>query len=137
VKILKNKKGFAMETAIWFMLLISALCFLMTSVAIYGHYQTKFEQSELWQEALIDQIGEDYLASIKAGKACDSAYGFQADSHITNGGYYGGGQYCYSLQDNVFRVWRAGDRNKKIILYVESSESNGEIVVNAWRYSEP
>ena len=126
-----------METAIWFMLVISALCFLMTNVAMFGHYQTKFEAEELWHEALIDQIGEDYLASVKAGKECDSAYGFQPDSHITNGGYYGGGQYCYSLNGNVFRVWRAGDRNKTVILYIESVESDGKITVTAWRYSEP
>jgi hypothetical protein len=138
VKILKNKKGFAMETAIWFMLLISALCFLMTSVAIYGHYQTEFEATELEREITLDQIGGYYLSSIKAGIPCSDQYKFQQHSSIPNGGYckVGGGQYCYSLTGSVLTVWRdKGDRTT--VLYVDASLNGNELVVSAWRYSEP
>ena len=127
-----------METAIWFMLVISALCFLMTSVAMYGHYQTKLEATEMEREITLDQIGEYYLASVKVGKPCNELYNFQQHSAIPNGGYckVGGGQYCYSLTGNVLRVWRdKGDGT--ILLYVDASLNDKELVVSAWRYSDP
>ena len=138
-----------METAIWFMLVISALCFLMTSVAMYGHYQTKLEAAELEHEITVDQIGEYYLASVKAGDPCGGDYNFNRNSGIMlemdkklggviDAGEYGGGKYHYALKDNVLMVWRAGDTNRNIVLYVDASlAANNELVVSAWRYSEP
>ena len=127
-----------METAILFILLIGALCFLMTCVAMTGFYQTRLDGVELQREMTVDQIGDNYLASLKAKDTCGVDYGFQSDSGIPNGGYYGGGQYCYSVTDGVLRVWHAKDLDEKTVLYVKASlGENDELIVSAWRYSEP
>ena len=128
----KNKNGFAMETAIWFILVISALCFLMTSVAMFGHYQTRLEAEELKRELQINQIGEYYIQSIKAGTV---------KNDFRDGNYGDGGGYRYSIENNELRVWRTRG-NGDTILYVkaefqENEQRTKDVKILSWKYALP
>ena len=121
-KILKCKRGMALENAILFMLVIFSLCALLTSLTLIGHYQVKLEKMTLLQDVEIEQIGEDYLASIKAGTTFTQNYD----------------NYAYEVSGNALTVWRKTDENKRAVLYVEAElTANEQVSVNVWRYSLP
>ena len=121
-QMLKSKRGMALENAILFMLIIFTLCALLTSLTLLGHYQVKIEKMTLQQDIEIEQIGEDYLASVKAKTTFEQTY--------TN--------YAYEVSGNALTVWRKTDENKKTVLYVEAElTADDELNVNVWRYSLP
>lgn len=128
----KNKKGFALETAILFTFMIASLCFLMTSVALIGRYDTHIRGLEVQRDMTIEQIGEYFLASVKE----ETVYEDFGDS-----GYYKGGRYRYTVNDSVprvcvLRVWDGA--TDTMVLYVKTErDPNGEVAVTAWRYSDP
>ena len=121
-QILKSKRGMALENAILFMLIIFSLCALLTSLTLIGHYQVKIEKMTLQQDIEIEQIGEDYLASVKAQTSFEQTYA----------------NYAYEVSGNALTVWRKTDENKKAVLYVEAElTADEELNVNVWRYSLP
>ena len=121
-QILKSKRGMALENAILFMLIIFSLCALLTSLTLIGHYQVKIEKMTLQQDIEIEQIGEDYLASVKAKTSFEQTYA----------------NYAYEVSGNALTVWRKTDENKKAVLYVEAElTADEELNVNVWRYSLP
>lgn len=121
-QILKSKRGIAIENAILFMLIIFTLCALLISLTLLGHYQVKIEKMTLQQDIEIEQIGEDYLASVKAKISFEQTYA----------------NYAYEVSGNALTVWRKTDENKKAVLYVEAElTADEELNVNAWRYSLP
>lgn len=120
-RVLKNKRGIALENAIVFMLLIFVLCALLISMALIGNYQVKIENMTLLRDVQIDQIGEDYLACVRAGESFDELYE----------------DYAYSVEGNALTVWRSTDNTKAAVLYVEAELADGEVDVICWRYSLP
>ena len=121
-QMLKSKRGMALENAILFMLIIFTLCALLTSLTLLGHYQVKIEKMTLQQDIEIEQIGEDYLASVKAKTTFTDTYE----------------NYAYEVDGNALTVWRKIDENKKAVLYVEAElTADEELNVNVWRYSLP
>lgn len=121
-QMLKSKRGMALENAILFMLIIFSLCALLTSLTLIGHYQVKIEKMTLQQDIEIEQIGEDYLASVKAKTTFTDTYE----------------NYAYEVDGNALTVWRKTDENKKAVLYVEAElTADEELNVNVWRYSLP
>lgn len=121
-QMLKSKRGMALENAILFMLIIFTLCALLTSLTLLGHYQVKIEKMTLQQDIEIEQIGEDYLASVKAKTPFEQTYA----------------NYAYEVSGNALTVWRKTDENKKAVLYVEAElTADEELNVNVWRYSLP
>lgn len=158
MKIWRNKKGIAMETAIWFILVIGVLCLLLTNLAMLGRYETQLESLQLQRRVTVDQIGEDFVASVLAGDACGTDYNFHRDSTISDehigryeGGYYGGGHYVYRLTEQetesppaepavtgrTLEVWLRDDPSKSTVLYVEMAWIDSAWKVTAWRYSYP
>lgn len=121
-QILKSKRGMALENAILFMLIIFSLCALLTSLTLIGHYQVKIEKLTLLNDVEIEQIGEDYLASIEAGEAFTQTYE----------------DYAYEVEGNALTVWRKNDESKLAVLYVEAElTADEELNVKVWRYSLP
>lgn len=120
-QILKDKKGLALENAILFEIIIFSLCFLLTSLTLIGHYQVKIENLTLLNDVEIEQIGEDYLASVKAGEALTKDY--------TN--------YAYEVSVNTLTVWHKNDESKSAVLYVEAKLVDEQLNVSKWRYSLP
>ena len=120
-RILKNKRGIALENAILFMLLIFVLCALLISMALIGNYQVKIENMTLLRDVQIEQIGEDYLSHVAAEESFDELYE----------------DYAYSVKGNALTVWRSMDNTKTAVLYVEAELADGEVDVICWRYSLP
>ncbi len=120
-EILKSKRGMALENAILFMLIIFILCTLLISMALVGNYQVKKEKTVLLADVELEQIGEDYLASIRAGENFDENYN----------------KYDYSVEGNALCVWRNADSKKTVVLFVEAELTDGELDVISWRYSLP
>ena len=121
-QMLKSKRGMALENAILFMLIIFSLCALLTGLTLLGHYQVKIEKMTLLNDVEIEQIGEDYLASVKAKTTFTDTYE----------------NYAYEVSGNALTVWRKTDENKKAVLYVEAElTADDELNVNVWRYSLP
>ena len=120
-KILRSKKGIALEEAIVFMLIIFMLCSLLTTLALIGHYQVRLEKIMLLQDVEIDQIGEDYLTSLAAETDFDKVYD----------------NYTYEVSGNALNVWKKTDEAKQTVLYVEAERVEGNVSVKAWRYTLP
>ncbi len=121
---LRSKRGIAMETAILFMVLIFSLCFLLTTLAMIGHYRVELEHMTLLSDVAVEQIGEDYLASLKTTGNAESF----AESYD---------DYDYAVSGNALTVWRKTDESKTAVLYVEAELTDGEISVMQWRYTLP
>lgn len=118
------KRGIAIENAILVMLIIFMICTMLTNLALVGHYQVKIENITLMKNVEIDQIGEDYLASIKAGQE------FILDSEI----------YVCSVSDEeyILTVWQESNEPENVVLYVEAElTEEGQVNVIQWRYSLP
>jgi hypothetical protein len=121
-QILKSKRGIALESAVLFMLIIFSLCALLTSLSLIGHYQLKIEKTVLLNDVEIDQIGEDYLASLKSGEE-------KFTESYEN--------YEYKVDGNALTVWRKNDREGVAVLYVEAEVNGEQVDVLKWRYSNP
>ncbi len=122
MKLLRDKRGIALENALVFMLIIFSLCALLTSLTVIGHYQVKIENMALLYEIEVDQIGEDYLASVKDKTAFEESYE----------------NYAYGVSGNALTVWRKNDENQTAVLYVEAElTAEDELRVYTWRYSLP
>jgi hypothetical protein len=121
-QILKSKRGIALESAVLFMLIIFSLCALLTSLSLIGHYQLKIEKTVLLNDVEIDQIGEDYLASLKSGEE-------KFTESYEN--------YEYKVDGNALTVWRKNDREGVEVLYVEAEVNGEQVDVLKWRYSTP
>jgi hypothetical protein len=121
-QILKSKRGIALESAVLFMLIIFSLCALLTSLSLIGHYQLKIEKTVLLNDVEIDQIGEDYLASLKSGEE-------KFTESYEN--------YEYKVDGNALTVWRKNDREGVAVLYVEAEVNREQVDVLKWRYSTP
>ena len=129
-KILKSRRGVALENAILFMILLFSLCALLTTLTVIGHNRLKLENNAQLRNAEIDQIGEDYIYSLKSGDDSLSKYI---------------GKYYYEIieENNVsaLTVWGGTDKETdSVILYIEAEKTvdgNGDetVSIKQWRYS--
>lgn len=121
-KILKSKQGIAIENAIVFMLVIFLLCALLTGLTLIGHFQVKTQNQTLQIDVEIDQIGEDYLSSVKANEDFTKDYE----------------NYTYKVEGNALTVWHKNDQTETVLLYVEADLTVDDTLnVTKWRYSLP
>jgi hypothetical protein len=128
-KILKNKKGIALETAIWFMLAIAALSTLLISLSLIGNYQIKIEKMALQRKVEVDQIGEIYISYLETHPT-ESEVVFPNDAYDT-------GKYRVQANSTSLTVYR-NNGSSTPLLYVEAERGgNGTVIVKTWRYSLP
>ena len=116
-KVLKSKRGIALEGAVLLMLMSFMFCTLLISLSFIGSSQVKIEKITLQNDVEIDQIGEDFLAGKLKAK-----------------GNYGNYDYDVSEDQKVLTVWHLNDRSQKVLLYVEIDVDRQPVV---WRYSSP
>ena len=121
-KLLKNKRGMALENAILFMLIIFSLCALLTSLTLIGHFQTNINKLTLENEIKLEQIGENFVASPESFDY-DADYGNYTCIPVGSENY---AMAVYSKSDTEF---------KSALLYIEVSKESGAIL--HWRYSLP
>ena len=121
-KLLKSKRGIALENAILFMLVIFSLCALLTSLTLIGHFQTRINKLTLENEVDLEQIGEDFVAS---PQSFSERVEYENYTCIP----VGSENYAmavYSKSDTEF---------KSALLYIEVAKDSGKIL--HWRYSLP
>ena len=128
-KIFKNKKGIALETAIWFMLAIAALSTLLISLSLIGNYQIKIEQMALQRKVEVDQIGEIYISYLET-HPMENEVVFPNDAYDTE-------KYRVQANGTSLTVYR-NNGSSTPLLYVEAKRDiNGVVNIIAWRYSLP
>ena len=121
-KLLKNKRGMALENAILFMLIIFSLCALLTSLTLIGHFQTNINKLTLENEIKLEQIGENFVASP------------QSFSEVVEYDNY----TCIPVgsENYAMAVYSKSDTEiKSALLYIEVEKDSGKIL--HWRYSLP
>ena len=121
--ILKSKRGVAIENAILFLLVVFALCSLLTMIALIANYQFKIDKIVLEQDVAIDQIGEDFIAIVPKIES-------DGVTELNNENYH-----CpiEKIDDKYVLTVKPKD-SETILLYVEA-KSDGTIL--SWRYSAP
>jgi hypothetical protein len=124
-KILKSRRGVALENALLFMLVIFSLCALLTSLTLIGHFQTRINKLTLENEIALEQIGEDFLASVKAGENFEKSY----ENYV----------YSKDVNGNLYALSVAASSNpQQVLLYIQVERTpQGTVHVLQWRYSFP
>ena len=121
-KLLKSKRGMAIESAILFMIIVFSFGFLLTGVAMTAHLRVKLNDSLLTREMEIEQIGENFVSM--------SETDFQT--------YLAGKNYTATLGENsetnnqTFTL----TRNNSVVLYIEYTEENSQKNVKVWKYTD-
>lgn len=123
-KLLKNKRGMALENAILFMLIIFSLCALLTSLTLIGHFQTNINKLTLENEIKLEQIGENFVASPQSFSERVEYENYICWPVPTENNSYA--MAVYSKSDTEY---------KTALLYVEIAKESGAIL--HWRYSLP
>ena len=122
-KLLKNKRGMALENAILFMLIIFSLCALLTSLTLIGHFQTNINKLTLENEIKLEQIGEDFLASPQSFGEVVEYENYTCRPVVSQNAY-------------AMAVYPKGsDDLSTVLLYIEVAKDSGKIL--HWRYSLP
>ena len=135
MQILKSKRGVAIENAVLFLLVIFLICALLTSLAVVGHYKVNIDNMVLLRDVEIEQIGDDFLASITAKQNFTQEYDNFA---------YSVAKVDKDAEDEAdtltLTVWYKSDESKNVVLYVEVDAElalAGQVKVIKWLYSLP
>ena len=126
-KLLKSKRGIALENAILFMLVIFSLCALLTSLTLIGHFQTNINKLTLENEIKLEQVGEEFLYHVKTTP--DSEFTSPDKNYV-----------CSLLPDgNIYALSIAHVSNPThVLLYIQLERTpEGAVNVLHWRYSFP
>lgn len=113
-KLLKSKRGMAMESAILFMLIIFSLCALLSAVTLTGHFQNKLDRTLLDSKVALDQIGENFLA------------GSITDENSEVDGY----SYQISTESGITTFILT--QGETVVLYIEKNSAGK---ATCWHYS--
>ena len=134
-KILKSKRGIAMESAIIFIITIFSFCSLLTMLSVIGRNQLDIENILFTREVEVDQIGEYFLGDTLVGRLYKSEHPDSAKSEGGTG-YYpiaDSEKYYYCVSNTkILRVYTR--QGGALLLYVEK-DAEGKLV--RWCYSEP
>ena len=124
INVLKSKRGIAVENAILFLLVIFALCSLLTMIVLIANYQFKIDKIVLLQDVDLDQIGEEFVVLVKKS---DGVMG----ETLNNEDYY-----CpiESKDGNYILTVKPSEDSDSVLLYVKTDPS-GKVL--SWRYSAP
>lgn len=136
--LLKSKKGIAMESAVAFLMIIFTFCFLLSSLALYGHYQIKIENVQMQHFVDKEQIGEEYVAYMNTASPDFATY--LAENNIEYENYA-----CEEVKTQDADITRyeltvkRGTGDSAItVLYVKAEKSaEGQVTLLSWRTTQP
>lgn len=117
--LIKSRRGFAMESALVFLLTVFALCALVTTLTLVGHNQSEFENSTVVSKVELEQIGEDFLAWRR-----NTQDTFSGESE----------NYAYKSEGNLLTVWSKSNTAMVLLrvrLELEEGE-NGKWQIAEW-----
>lgn len=81
MRILKDKKGAAIETAIVFLILVFSFCFILTATSLLGAKRAKLEQDKNTLRLEQEQLTEDFLAYLSDPEGTDSFSDYSQDKY--------------------------------------------------------
>jgi len=113
-KLKSNKRGVAIESAIFFMIVLFSLSFLIMSVSLSVAYRIKANDKLLESRLELDQAAELAISGIT-----DLPYGYSC---------------VVSSGENGATIYEIKKGNSNTLLRVETVESNGEKEVTKWIY---
>jgi len=137
-KILKSKRGVAIENAILFIIVIFMLCALLSSITLIAHYQFKIDNTVLANDVDLDQIGEDFIAFLESGET-------NFDNFLRNNVYKDKEtdyeriytkKYAPGITGNLLTVAPQGDSDS-VLLYMRAQVEAGKVTAVSRSYSEP
>jgi hypothetical protein len=111
-KLLKNKRGMAIESAIMFMFIVFMFGLLLSGIVMTTHLRVKVNDTLLDRELEIEQIGEDFVHMDEDNFTVDDKY-----EAITS---YNGNNKTLTL-----------NRNKNTVLFVKVEDGK----ITSWKYS--
>ena len=114
-RILKNKRGVAMESAVFFMLVMFMFGFLLTAVAMTAHLRVKVNNTIITREMEIEQIGENFV-SMGESEFIDSL-----NAKYTADAVYDGNNKTLTLK-----------RNTSTVLKITVENGN----ITSWKYTD-
>ena len=122
MKILRNKRGAALESAILFMMVVLMLGMLLTGVIMYTHLRVKANDTLLTREIAIEQIGEDF---VHGTLVLDE-----------NGEIKGNNGFTAVIETNAdnTRILTLTNKANKVVLYVEVPENSA--TPSVWKYTK-
>ena len=129
--ILKSKRGIALESAILFMVMVFSFCFLLTSLALFGHYSVKLQQIKAEIDVEIEQIGEDfvyYLSNTKIENINEqSAEAALNGKYTVEANFDNAPKYALTIKT----------AKGTTLLFIEAQkQDNGAVTVLAWTVPE-
>lgn len=128
MKILKSRRGIAIENAIAFMLIIFLLCALLSSLMLFGVYQNKLDKVKLTMRAELDQIGENFVSLMRS----NLTESFTLDNNSTYA-------CCENVNSgkHVLTVWKKSDESQTVLLYIEVQIDTNGFTLQRWCYCNP
>ena len=112
-KLLKNKRGMVMESAVVFMLLTFTLSLLMTGAVMIMHLRVQISDKTIQREITLEQIGEKFVAG-----------------ELTNGQVIDG-KYVININDDKTILDLTNGVNTVLYIKIEGGK------VAKWQYSKP
>jgi hypothetical protein len=76
---LKNKKGIAIETAVFMMIIIFALCTLIVTITLYSRQHVERAKNDFAERVKIDSIGEKIYESVCENSTLDTQEGYNVE----------------------------------------------------------
>lgn len=119
MKLLRNKRGAALESAILFMMVVLMLGMLLTGVIMYTHLRVKANDTLLMRELTIEQIGEDFVHGT-----------YEAGENIPIDNYYAD----ITNTEGIRTLTLKNKAKTKVLLYIVV---NADDAVTRWQYSAP
>ena len=139
--LLKSKKGISLESAVLFMTVIFTFCFLLASLALYGHYQVKIDGLMVKHNANKEQIGEEFVAYLHVQEnAPESFAAYLEENSIAYENY--SCEEVKTQDENITRyeltVLRGSDENANPVLYIKAEKTEeGQVTVLSWLPAPP
>ena len=116
MKLLRNKRGAALESAILFMMVVLMLGMLLTGVIMYTHLRVKANDTLLTREIAIEQIGHDFVHGT-----------------LVSGENNGFTAVIETNADNT-RTLTLKNKANRVVLYVEIPENSN--TPSVWKYTK-
>ena len=141
--LLKSKKGISLESAVLFMTIIFTFCFLLSTLALCGHYQVKIDGIKSGHYAQKEQIGEEFVAYLHTAGDAQAPADFAA--YLTENDIPYENYSCEEVktQDNdIMRyeltVKHGSGESASAVLYIKAEKTAlGQVSVLSWLPAPP
>lgn len=109
-----NKRGIAIETAIYMMFIITALCLLLTTILFTSNMQAKKTTKDFAEKLTVNAVGEDLLFALNAGDLYrENGEWVLTCSAENNENKY---NYGYALSSDTLTVRESAEEGAQVLL---------------------